>query len=158
MLVAGCASGSNTAAGSRTTEFTLIQQALHIDAADAGAKGDSPGDTEEVYAPLTRDGKPAGHLSGVMIIEDMPNKVVGEADSEERLELLTFSLPDGEIMVGGTALYPVGQQTMTVNEPAVRPVIGGTKTYLGARGELTTTRQPDQTYLHQFHLVDVNPA
>jgi len=139
-------------------DFTLLQQAPHIDVTHAGAKGDAPGDSAEFYTPLTRDGKPAGHVSGVMITEDMPNEVVGGAGSEERLELLTFNLPDGEIMVGGTALYPVGQQAMNANEPAVRPVIGGTAAYLGARGEVTTTRQPDQTSLHQFHLVDVSAA
>jgi hypothetical protein len=122
-----------------------------------GAKGDSPGDTEEFYAPLTRDGKPAGHVSGVLIIEDMPNDVTGVAGAEERLTLLNFDLPDGLIMVGGQALYPVGEQTMRPQAPSVRPVIGGTKAYLGARGEVTTTKQSDQTYLHEFHLIDVKP-
>ena len=158
LLAAGCAVGSNTAINPKTMDLTLTEQAPHIGVTDTGAKGDSPGDTEETYAPLTRDGKPAGHVSGVMITEDMPNDVVGATGSEERLEMLTFNLPDGQIMVGGSAMYPVGQQSMNANEPAVRPVIGGTKAYLGARGELTTTRQSDQTYLQQFHLVDVNPA
>jgi len=151
LLVAGCAAGSDTATEPKTTDFTLEGAVPHVDVTDAGAKGDSPGDTEELYAPLTRDGKPAGHLSGVMIIEDMPNDVVGAAGLEERLVLLTFNLPDGQIMSAGVAMYPVGKQTLNANKPVVRPVIGGTKAYLGAKGEVTTTKQPDQTYVHQFH-------
>ena len=141
--------------GSAAMDFTLVQAVPDIDVTDAGAKGDSPGDTEEFYAPLTRDGKPAGHVSGVLMIEAMPNDVTGVAGAEERLTLLNFNLPDGLIMVGGQALYPTGEQTMQPQEPAVRPVIGGTKAYIGARGEVTTTKQSDQTYLHEFHLIDV---
>ena len=150
-LIAGCQTGSTA------MDFTLVQALPHIDFTDVGAKGDSPGDTEEFYAPLTRDGKPAGHVSGVLMIEDMPNNVTGVAGAEERLTLLNFDLPDGLIMVGGQALYPAGEQTMRPQAPAVRPVIGGTKAYLGARGEVTTTKQSDQTYLHEFHLIDVGP-
>ena len=148
-LIAGCQTSS------AAMDFTLVQALPDIDITDVGAKGDSPGDTEEFYAPLTRDGKPAGHVSGVLIIEAMPNNVTGVAGAEERLTLLNFDLPDGLIMVGGQALYPVGEQTMRPQAPTVRPVIGGTKAYIGARGELTTTKQSDQTYLHEFHLIDV---
>jgi len=150
-LIAGCQTGSTA------MDFTLVQALPQIDLTDVAAKGDSPGDTEEFYAPLTRDGKPAGHVSGVLMIEDMPNNVTGVAGAEERLTLLNFDLPDGLIMVGGQALYPAGEQTMRPQAPAVRPVIGGTKAYLGARGEVTTTKQSDQTYLHEFHLIDVGP-
>lgn len=149
LLAAGCAQGP------RSMDFSLTQQAPRIDKTDVGAKGDSSGDTEEFYATLIRDGKPAGHISGVLINEDMPNDVVGVPGAEERLTLLSFNLPDGEIMVGGQALYPAGEQTMKTQDPAVRPVIGGTKAYIGAKGEVTTIKQPDQTYLHQFHLTDV---
>ena len=149
--IAGCQTGSSA------MDFTLVQALPHIDFTDVAAKGDSPGDTEEFYAPLTRDGKPAGHVSGVLMIEDMPNNVTGVAGAEERLTLLNFDLPDGLIMVGGQAPYPAGEQTMRPQAPAVRPVIGGTKAYLGARGEVTTTKQSDQTYLHEFHLIDVEP-
>ena len=149
--IAGCQTGSSA------MDFTLVQALPHIDFTDVAAKGDSPGDTEEFYAPLTRDGKPAGHVSGVLMIEDMPNNVTGVAGAEERLTLLNFDLPDGLIMVGGQAPYPAGEQTMRPQAPAVRPVIGGTKAYLGARGEVTTTKQSDQTYLHKFHLINVEP-
>ena len=152
VMAAGCQSSPTT------IDFTLVQPSPHVDVTDLGAKGDSPGDTTEIYAPLTRDGKPAGHLAGVLIIEDMPNEVVAVADREERLTLLNFSLPEGDIMVGGQAMYPAGAGFyQQADGPVVRPVIGGTKAYIGARGELTTTRQPDQSFTQQFHLIDVIP-
>ena len=38
--------------------------------------------------------------------------------------------------------------------PQVRAVIGGTGDYMGARGQLTTTRNEDGTYEHLIELMD----
>jgi hypothetical protein len=89
-LIAGCQTGSTA------MDFTLVQALPHIDFTDVGAKGDSPGDTEEFYAPLTRDGKPAGHVSGVLMIEDMPPEALRSSDAKVAIPPLYGALLKNE--------------------------------------------------------------
>ena len=156
LISAGCQ------ARSTAMDFTLVSPAPKIAgradySVDLDPKGASPGDLSTWYATLTRDGKPAGHITGLRIVANLPNDIVGDPDSDERLTLINYAQPDGTIVVAGQAPYPIGAESLKPLEPVVRPVIGGTKAYLGARGEVTTTRQPDNTLVHQFHLIEVNP-
>jgi hypothetical protein len=43
---------------------------------------------------------------------------------------------------------------MDTGNGQIRAVIGGTGKYIGARGQVTTTRNDDQTYEHRFELLD----
>ena len=43
---------------------------------------------------------------------------------------------------------------MAANTEQVRAVIGGTGTYIGARGQVTTVRNDDGSYEHSFELLN----
>ena len=57
-------------------------------------------------------------------------------------------------MIAGTAAYPADQAEMAPDSPHVRAVIGGTGRFIGARGQMVTTRREAGHYEHTFTLVD----
>jgi len=102
-------------------------------------------------APIRSERGHTGTLRGILFTVMLP----GEGRPHEgRIGQLYFDLGNGNSLVvtGGTTY--LGQNTeMTPNAPQVRAVIGGTGEYIGARGQVTTTRRPDRTYEHSFELV-----
>jgi hypothetical protein len=50
-------------------------------------------------------------------------------------------------VVAGGSVYAQGTQEMLAGRPQVRAVIGGSDTFIGARGHVTTTRNADGTWL-----------
>ena len=148
LSVAGCAGGA------KVREFTLIQTDTQIQVNDLGPKGDSPGDEIDVVAKLSRDGQPAGYLTGYAHISKMPNAGgVDTGDRQVRVTQFSFNLPEGDLMIVGQGLYRVGERRVPVGEPVTRPVVGGTKDYIGARGEVISTWQPDGSHAQQFRLI-----
>jgi hypothetical protein len=101
---------------------------------------------------LTKAGKSFGTLSGLIQTHD-----VGSAGTnrEKRLRTLVFELPKGQIVATGASTYVTGPDFVPLN-PGNRVVIaitGGTGAYLGASGELRTTRNADGTYRQVLRLI-----
>ena len=64
-------------------------------------------------------------------------------------------------MAGNQVLVVIGETTyrgenaeITANQPQLRVVAGGTGSFLGARGQVLTTRNDDGSYRHEFTLID----
>jgi hypothetical protein len=91
-------------------------------------------------------------LIGYLLTVDLPGARSDET-LEERIGNLVFAFGDDKLVVAGGSAYPAGSVEMAANEPQLRAVVGGTGAYLGARGEVVTTRNEDGTYRHEFTLV-----
>ena len=112
----------------------------------------APGATETIFGAklTTTKGKASGFITGSIISDEIIQ--VG-ANGEYRHRTLTFTLPAGQILAKGNSFYPSGQAELSFNESATIAVIGGTGKYLGANGEVKTTRKADGTYRHVFTLL-----
>ena len=73
---------------------------------------------------------------------------------ELRERSLTFQLTAGTIVARGLSFYPLGDRELRPGKPGVIAVIGGTGAYIGASGEVTTTRLADGTYRQVITLVE----
>ena len=144
---AGCG-GSSTPA-----DFSLVQRPPHLDAVDQGAPGVSTADLDVFDAALTKDGAPFGRVYGEQTVEAETGSVAAHNAVETRMTDLIFALPDGQIVVHGASAYPRGDWHLHAGTPVVRAIIGGTKAYVGAHGELTTTRNTNGSYTQAFHFV-----
>jgi len=98
----------------------------------------------------TPKGKASGYLTGSIVSEQIIE--LGTA-GEYRHRRLTFTLPGGQMLAQGNNFYPTGETELTFNESATIAVIGGTGKYIGASGEVTTTRRSNGTYRHVFTLL-----
>ena len=68
---------------------------------------------------------------------------------------VVFDLGSGDsIVVAGGSVYAKATTEMNSDMPQRRAVIGGTGKFLGARGQVTTTRKGDGTYEHRFELLE----
>ena len=58
-----------------------------------------------------------------------------------------------QIIAFGAADYTASAPEFDAGQSVVRPVLGGTGKYMGARGQVTSTRNTDGTYTQVFTLL-----
>jgi hypothetical protein len=140
-----------SAAPSVTT--IVLTQSVPVLVHDAGRDVQSArGAITYFDSTLSKAGKPFGTLSGVIQTHDVGS---AGANRENRLRTLVFELPKGQIVATGASTYVTGPDFVPLN-PGNRVVIaitGGTGAYLGASGELRTTRNADGTYRQVLRLI-----
>jgi hypothetical protein len=79
----------------------------------------------------------------------------GNANLERRATLLFFTFADDkdQIIAFGAADYSPSAPEFDAGQSVVRPVFGGTGKYIGARGQVTSTRNMDGSYTQVFTLL-----
>ena len=99
-------------------------------------------------------GKPVGtfHVVITSVLESAGVESAG-VEAEKRMRDVVFYLGDGQIVASGMGLYPKTEPYLVVSVPHRIAIVGGTGKYLGARGEVTTTRRADGTYRHVLTLL-----
>jgi len=138
-----------------TETFTVYEDAPKMSLLDLGAPGKSLGDVYHFSAALhsTRGGPVTGEVIGSKTLV----KVATDANPnlERRATLLFFTFADGkdQIIAFGAADYTASAPEFDAGQPVVRPVLGGTGKYMGALGQVTSTRNPDGTYTQAFALL-----
>jgi hypothetical protein len=117
---------------------------------DLGAPGHSVGDLLTVAIPFTA-GKQSGTLVGSLMTVAVDKPSVGQ---DIRTSQLTFVFGDNanQIVIGGQAVYEISQPTLSIGVVTVRPVLGGSGKYSGARGYVESTRLADNTWKHVLHI------
>lgn len=135
------------------TLFNVYQDPPAITRVDLGHPGHSHGDMLAFEAGLTAEDGTKGTLHGILITVDLPGD--GDDVHEDRIGQLVFALgaSDGIVVAGGS-IYAETTAEMNADQPQVRAVIGGTGRYLGARGQVTTSRHEDGSYEHAFELIE----
>jgi hypothetical protein len=109
------------------------------------------GDETHFKSNLLKDGMAYGTLTG--IIET--NAASSTPSVDARIRTLIFKFPDGEVVATGLGTYQPGSDyvQLSVNTPVTIAITGGTEAYMGATGQAVTTRNADNTYKHELHLV-----
>ena len=137
-LPAFAAAGSRSTGSSQTLDLTGVVTGFHV-ALDASPKGPSAGDIGYVNGRILERGKRIGRYQG--ICTTLPQ------NSQQCT--FTLGLPGGQLIV--ESAYGPGFNTGSV---ALEAIVGGTGTYLGARGE-GRDRELSNTRL-AFHLQLLN--
>ena len=157
-VLLGC--GLITACGQRSTNpstetFTVYEDAPKLSLLDLGAPGNSLGDVYHFSAPL--HSQPGGPVTGELIGSKTLVKVATDANPnlERRATLMFFTLADrkDQIIAFGVADYSPSAPEFDAGQPAVRAILGGTGKYMGARGQLASTRNADGSYTQAFTLL-----
>jgi hypothetical protein len=152
VLIAAC--GARCTNPSPET-FTVYSDAPKMSLLDLGQPGNSPGDVYHFFAPL-RSG-PGGPVTGELFGSKTLIKLASDANPnvENRGTLLffTFGGHNDQIVVFGITDYSPTAGEFAVGRPVVRPILGGTGKYMGARGQLTSTRNADGSYMQVFTLL-----
>lgn len=137
-----------------TRTFVLTQQPPALHPVDAHTPGLSVADAVLYESTVTGEHGESGKLTGFLLTADVPDAETGDLDAD-RLGQLSFDLGNGNTLaVVGESIYRGGEVQMTPSAPQLRAVVGGTGTFIGARGQVATTRNDDGTYRHEFTLLE----
>ncbi len=132
----------------------LTQQPPALHPIDQGAPGSSVADAVLYESVISGEHGESGIPTGFLITADVPDAETGDLDAD-RLGQLSFDLDGGNTLaVIGESIYRGEAVEMTPRAPQLRAVVGGTGSYLGARGQVATTHNADGTYRHEFTLLD----
>ena len=137
-----------------TTEFTIHQDVPSLVHVDLGQDGHSHGDLLAFDAPIQATNGEKGKVSGFVLTVDIPEKE--HEVFQDRIASIVFDLGNANTrVISGKSVYPhQGELEMVKNNPQIRAVVGGTGKYVGARGQVSTTRDDDGGYTHHIELVD----
>jgi hypothetical protein len=151
-LIAACGGRCTNPA---TETLTVYEDAPKMSQLDLGAPGNGLGDVYHFSAPL--HSKPGGPVTGEVIGSKTLVKVPTDADPnlERRATLMFFTFADrkDQIIAFGVADYSPNVPEFEAGQPVVRPILGGTGKYMGARGQVTSTRNADGSYTQVFTLL-----
>jgi hypothetical protein len=151
-LIAACGARSTNPS---TETFTIYEDAPKMSLLDLGAPGNSLGDVYHFSAALhsERGGPGTGELVGSKTLVKIPGDA--NPNQERRATLMFFTFADGkdQIIAFGAADYSPSVPEFGAGQSAVRPVLGGTGKYIGARGQVTSTRNQDGSYTQVFMLL-----
>ena len=138
----------------QTHTLVLTQDPPSLRAVDGGASGVSVGDTLFYEAHITGEHGESGMLTGVLMSADVADPETGDLDAD-RLGQLSYDLGNGNTLLAiGETVYRAENVEISANVPQLRAVVGGTGSFMGARGQVMTTRNPDGSYRHEFTLID----
>ncbi len=144
--MAACSGG--TASGARTV--TITHGAVTPSGTVAGA-ADGVGTVRLFHLVATVQGGATGTVDAMMTTLSVDQG----AGTETRLGTFVFMFSGGadELILEGTTVYPTGSSTFKAASTVVRPVIGGSGAYAGARGWAESSGNADGTWAHVFHLL-----
>ena len=125
----------------------------HAPTAPTAVVGSGLGTVRTYYVPTAVNGKKApktGYMTGTLT-----TVATGFPDNQEvRTSNLVFVVGSepNQLVVGGLSLYNTDLSTIAAGQSTVRPIIGGSGIYSGARGTVLTTNLGDQGWRHVFRL------
>lgn len=150
LSLAAMAAGGAQAEGTKTIKLHQAPPALAQ--IDLGAAGTSHGDILAFEAGLTGENGTKATLMGILTTIDIAE---GEDAFEDRSGQIYVDFGSGNsLVIAGKSVYQNNGQLMVPGAPQLRAVVGGTGDYIGARGQVTTTRNDDGSYEHVIELVD----
>lgn len=133
--------------------FTITQGKPEIQHIDIGSKGLSIGDILAFEAPFaTKDGK-NGKMYGMVTVISIPTGTHDPFIDRISTIVLDFGGNDS-LVVTGKSVYSTYEGEMNNNESQMRAVTGGTGKFMGARGQISTTRNTSGSYEHEIQLLD----
>lgn len=124
----------------------------HGVAAPTGVQGSGLGTVRFFTIPLTVDGKAGtpAYLVGTLTTVALD----ATQNRDVRASNLTFVVggEQNQLVVGGISIYPSDGSTLAPGTKTVRPIIGGSGIYDGARGSVVSTNLGDSGWTHVFRI------
>lgn len=131
---------------------TEVVRVYHQAVTPISTVGSGVGTVRTFFAPLAVDGVAADgqYLTGTLTTLAL--------NVDNGLELrgsnltFVFGAEENQLVVGGVSLYPPAGATLAPGQRTVRPVIGGSGTYEGARGQVVSVNMGPNGWTHTFRI------
>lgn len=139
------------AAPASAKERVEVVTITHAPTAPTAVVGTGLGTVRTYFVPTAVSGRTSpttGYMSGTLT-----TIATGFANGQEargaNLVFVVGSEPN-QLVIGGLSLYNTDLSTITAGSRTVRPIIGGSGIYSGARGTAVSTNLGDQGFRHVF--------
>lgn len=134
------------AAKERRTVVTIT----HAPTAPTAIIGSGLGTVRTYYVPTTVSGKQqrTGYMSGTLTT--IATGLEGGREARAANLVFVVGSEPNQLVIGGLSLYSTDVNTISVGESTIRPIIGGSGIYSGARGSVETTNLGDAGWRHVF--------
>jgi hypothetical protein len=132
---------------------TITHGPVQATLVDAPPQGASIGDVRYFSVPATDDAGRPGRRTASLTTSSIDDPNPGD---ELRIAQLVFVFGDtmaDQLVIGGAADYPKDASTIQPGTATVRPVLGGSGKWAGARGWAESFHLADGTWKHVFHLM-----
>ena len=149
LIIGLIAAGTPAQAASERQVVRVYHQAV----TPIATSGNGIGMVRTFFIPIAVDGKAADgqYLTGTLttLAENVSDGL------ELRASNLTFVFGQeaDQLVVGGISLYPPAGATIAPGTKTVRPVLGGSGKYDGARGQVVSRNYGAQGWTHIFRIV-----
>ena len=152
VLITACGAHSTNQS---TETFTVYEDAPKMSQLDLGPPGNSPGDVYHFFAPLhsSSGGPVTGEVFGTKTVVKLATDAKPNLERRATLLFFTFGEQQDQIIALGVHEYPTNAPEFETGKSVVRAILGGTGKYMGARGEVTSTRNADGSYTQAFTLL-----
>ena len=131
----------------------IVQDVPTIEHVDLGTAADSSGDVTSFVAEITHEDGTQGTMHG--LLQAVTTKQVNGNVVVKKHAQIVMDLGDGDtLIINGSASYPIGDPEMAANMSQLRAITGGTGRYVGARGQMKTTRKENGKYEHEVLILD----
>lgn len=146
LAVAACSSDQPNASKTVTVTHAAVTPVGTIPGA-----ADGVGTVRLFHADATFEGIGPGSFDATMTT----TSVDAAAGAETRITRIVFVLDDSndQLIIEGSSVYPTAGSTIAVAQTVLRPIIGGSGTWSGARGTAATTHLADGSWKHVFTLL-----
>ncbi len=143
VLVSACSGGT-------ATIVTFTHGAVTPTTIVLGTDGGAVGAVRTFHADAAADDGTSGTFDATMVTTSVDEA----AGLETRLTTIVFSVNDGadQLILSGSAVYPAAGSTIKTAATVIRPIIGGSGRWSGARGWAESTHEEDGSWTHAFHL------
>lgn len=131
-----------------------VVRVFHPPTSPTLVQGSGLGAVRTFFVPISANGK---NGDGYYMTGTLTTVTVGLASGDEiRASNLAFVFGSetNQIVVGGISLYAPANATISVGAQTIRPIIGGSGTYNGARGYVVSTNLGAAGWSHVFHVLD----
>ena len=139
------------AKGPDKASFAVYHGPVEISLASIESDGHQLGDLRVTSADTTTaDGDPLGRLDATLTTTGIDIPTPGD---EIRISTLVFSFDDeagSQLVVSGSAEYPIDGPTIATGGTTVRPIVGGSGSFAGASGSAISTHLEDGDWVHEF--------
>ncbi len=139
------------APGSSSTKPTIVR-IYHQPVTPTSVQGTGLGTVRTYFAPIAVDGKSA---DGQYLTGTLTTVALGMPGGQEvRSSNLVYVLggEENQLVVGGISLYAPAGATIAAGQTTIRPVLGGSGAYEGAKGQVFSKNLGDAGWTHVFRI------
>lgn len=149
LLLAGAPIAPAQAAESTKREVVRV---YHQPVTPLSVSGSGVGEVRTFLVPMAVDGmaRDGQYLSATLTT--MATDLSGGQELRASNLNFVFGSEEDQIVVGGVSLYPPAGATLAPGTKTVRPVIGGSGRYNGARGQVISRNYGDDGWTHTFRI------